>query len=424
MKRLKANHLRLEVLEHREVPAATAILSGGNLIVRTDNLANNVSITQTVGSQLKVENNGKVVGTFNVPGNLSITTGNSSDTVVLALLASPGFGGSVTVSTGNGNDTVDVGGLIKGSLNVSTGLGNDLATSNGIDLTVRGSYLYTDASGKNSFDMNDRNYTIGANFVVRGAASFTMGESNTLTVSGMTTIGGSTSPINPLSVLLDGANVVSGGAFQIFGDSGNDVVSVTSALNLGGSMSLFMGQGDNTFVLTPLAGGSGVNGDLSFTGGTGVDVVVFGSDSSVGGRTSATLGHGINTFVDTATSEYAGDLSITGGDGTNTVVASGIINGNFNNTFGNGDGNTTVFTGTLGGTFNYRLGNGSLGTLTLAPAIASFIQINATFGSGDSTFNLGPNVMLGGIVRGTGGVYTFNQGTAILGPNLQFINYP
>jgi len=163
---------------------------------------------------------------------------------------------------------------------------------------------------------------------------------------------------------------------------------------------------------------------VQYIGGTGVDVIVFGADSVVNGRTNITLGHGINTFVDTATSAYAGDLNISGGDGTNTVVVSGILNGNFINTLGNGDGNTTVFTGTLGGIVRYRLGNGSLGTFTLAPSVATFVYVDAIFGSGDSTFNLGPNVTMGGIVRGTGGVYTFNQGTAVLGPTLQFINYP
>jgi hypothetical protein len=33
-------------------------------------------------------------------------------------------------------------------------------------------------------------------------------------------------------------------------------------------------------------------------------------------------------------------------------------------------------------------------------------------------------VTLNGIVQGTGGVYTFNQGTAILLPTLFLINYP
>jgi hypothetical protein len=426
MKRVKANRfLRLETLEQREVPAATATLSGGSLFVRTDNVANNLVITQPGPlNQLKVENNGKTVGVFIVPGNLTITTGNGADNVVISMTQAQGFAGFVSVNTGNGNDTVDVGGLIKGNLLINTGLGNDLITSNGVDLTVRGSYTLSDGLGTNTLDMNERNYSIGGSMTIRGIANFKMGEGSTLDVRGSVVIAGSSTPSNQMNVFLDGANVQTTGSFQVFGEGPNDSFAVMSQLNIGGNLAAYLGAGDNNFVLTPLAGGNGVGGDLQYIGAGGADVVIFGEDSVVNGRTNITLGHGINTFVDAPTSVYAGDLNIVGGDGTNTVVVSGELNGNFINTLGNGDGNTTVFTGTLAGIVRYRLGNGSFGALTLAPTVNTFIYVDAIFGTGSSTFTLAPTVTLGGIVRGTGGNYTFNQGSATLGPTLQFINYP
>jgi hypothetical protein len=424
MRRPKCRPLGLETLEDRALPAASLFFSAGGLTVRGDNTPNNLVMTQTGAGDLQVSVNGANLGTFAVTGNLTVLMGNGNDTVALATAAGPGLAGNLSVSTGNGNDSIDLGGAFAGNVMLAAGLGNDSVTATGGDVTVGGSLTSSDAAGVNTFNLSGSNATIGSNLILSGVGTFSMGGGNTLNVGGTALISAAQTAATPLTVLFDGTAATVGQGLQITGGALDDVVSVTSMLSVGGSMGLRLGAGNNTFVLTPAAGGFGAGGGLSYIGANGVDVVVLGSDSLVSGNTSISLGDGINTFVDTATSLYAGDLSVTGGNSTNTVVMTGIVAGNFAVTVGNGAGNTTVFTGSAGGLLRYRSGSGTLGVLTLAPAVAAALTVDVTFGPGDSTFTLGPNVTLGGVVRGTGGSYTFNQGAAVLGPTLMFINFP
>jgi hypothetical protein len=251
-----------------------------------------------------------------------------------------------------------------------------------------------------------------------------MGGAALLDVGGALTISRPGSSNVPVAVIIDSTATDIGGALKITGGLANDVVSITSQLSVTGATTVNLGEGNNTFVLTPAAGGTGIAGNLTYTGKSGADVEVFGANSLIGGNTSIDMGGGINTFVDTPTSQYGNNLSIVGGNNTNTAVVTGVISGGLSIKFGNGAGNTAVVTGSIGTKFTFRLGNGTLGVLTLAPAAPAIVNIDAVFGTGDSTFSLGPNVSLTGKVTGKGGAYTFNQGTAILLPSLVFKNYP
>lgn len=416
---------QIEGLEARWVPA-TIRLVAGNLFV--SNPAGELTVESTaVNGQFKVTDGAKAVLVNGVGSLIAITGNNLANKInFLANTASgnQAFNGNLLIRAGNGNDLVNLSGRVGGNVTLLTGLGNDTVTSLSNDVSIGGNLTMADGLGLNVVDLNDRNYTIGGNATLFGVGPFDSGTGNTLSVGGSMTMTATVAAANPMTVLLGSLETQIGGMLSINGSTLADVVNVTSKLSLGGNFWLNLGNGDNTFVLTPTAGGTGVNGSLSYLGGGGIDVAVFGADSSISGNTSLDFGEGINTFVDTATSLYAGNLTLVGGNGTNTQVVTGIIAGNLSITNGNGDGNTSVITATLGGQFRYRLGNGTLGTLTLAPAVPQSIIIDALFGTGDSTFTLGPNLTLSGIVRGTGGVYTFNQGTAVLAPTLQLIDYP
>jgi hypothetical protein len=425
---MRSNHSfrpKLEGLEGRWVPA-TIRLTAGSLFVSNQVGALTVETTAVAG-QLKITDNAKVVVVNGVGTLVSITGTNLANKITFTADLAGGnkqFPGNVLINSGNGADTVDLNGRVGGNATLLTGLGNDTVTSTVADVSIGGGLTFSDTAGLNTVALNGKNYTVGGNVSLYGVGVFDMGAGNTLKVGGAATLTSNQAAASTLSVLLGGDEVIVGKTLQITGGALNDVVSVTAKVSIGGSLTLNLRGGDNTFLLTPTAGGSGVNGSLFYSGEGGGDVAVFGADSSVSGNTTLNLGNGINTFVDDPLSLYSGDLTVNGDNDTNTVIVAGAVSGNFNNTLGNGDGNTTVFSGTVGGRFRYRLGSGTLGTLTLAPAVASTIDIDAIFGTGDSTFTLGPNVTLNGIVQGTGGAYTFNQGTAILAPTLIFLNYP
>lgn len=423
-RRLRFFSSRFETLESRLVPAAVSSAAGvltiskqnGPLTVETTGVANQIQVTDSSGVKLINGINKKI----------AITGTNIDDTISIFADAS-NFAGDVQVVSGNGGDEVRLSGTFLKSVSINTGLGDDTVTSTVNAVSVGGSLTITDTAGLNTLDLDGHNYTVGVNLALSGFGVVDMGAANFLHVGNNTTIGsfGVNSVTKKLTVLFNGSDFTTGNNLTITGSGLDDVVSITSQISVGGFTSLNLGQGVNTFVLTPTAGGTGLLGNLSYVGIAGIDVVVFGASSFIGGNTSINMGNGVNTFVDTTTSQYNGNVSLIGGNNANTMVILGSIDGSLSTQVGTGDGNTVVFTGLVGGTFRYRSGDvGNLGTLTIAPASAEAITIDAVFGNGSSFFNLGPNLTLAGRVAGRGGANTFNPGTAILHPSLVFVNYP
>jgi hypothetical protein len=416
---------RTEPLEVRVLPASTSVSSSGVLTVNNPNGDLTVETTPVAG-QIQITDLSGVVVLNGVTNKIVINGTNLGETI--QFIASDGgnqdFGGSLEIKSLNGDDTIDINGRIGGNVKLTTGNGLDTVTTTIGDVTVGGSFVMTDSAGANVFDANGFDYDIGLAMTVNGVSVFSMGGGALLDVGGALTISKPGSSDVPLTVIIDTATTDIGGALKITGGLNDDVVSISSALSLNGSVTMNLGDGNNTFVLTPAAGGTGIAGNLTYTGRSGVDVAVFGAESLIGGNATFNLGGGINTFVDAPTSQYGGNLSIVGENGTNTAVVLGIINGGLSVKLGNGNGNTVVVTAAIGTKFTFRLGNGTLGVLTIAPPVPAIINIDAVFGTGDSTFTLGPNVSLAGKVTGKGGAYTFNQGTAVLLPGLKFKNYP
>jgi hypothetical protein len=418
---------QLETLEDRRVPA-TVSASGGNLYISNPDGSLTVQTTSTTGVIRVIDNS----GTRNFGGitNLIRITGNNLDNTIRFTATTKPFLGALNVNSGNGSDDLFLNGRVNGNVQLNTGLGDDSVASDTADVRVGGALTITDTAGTNTFAMNGFDCIVGGAMSIGGLGAFTMGAGSILNVKGnltLTTTSGGTDPIN---VLFDGTSLIARRKLTITGGLANDTVSLTAKASVTGAMTFNAGSGNNTFVLTPASGGSGVAGDLTFTGGLGVDVFVLGANSLIGGNTSVSLGSGINTFVDTATSRYHGDLTVTGGtlvstSNTNTCVVAGQIDGGLFVQWAGGNGNTTVFIGSVGTTFVYVGGPVStLEVLTIAPTSATILTLDAKFGTGDATLNLGPNLSLTGQVIGSGGTYTFNQGTAILLPTLLLTNFP
>lgn len=337
--------------------------------------------------------------------------------------------GDLKITGSNGDDTLNLSGTINGSAIINTGLGDDAIVFTNQDVTVGKSFTLKDTGGATLvLDLNDRDFTVGGALTLSGITTFDMGAANSLKVAKSLTITAPPAALSPSSTLFTGTETIIGGDLKITTGATNDAVNISSRLSVTGSVLAKLGQGNNTFVMTPATGGTGIDRAFTYTGLDGVDVVVFGAASAVGGTATVSLGNGINTFVDTPTSLYQKDLILKAGFNTSTFVVTGHLDGNFSASLAaNGAGNTTVFTGSVGvgKKINYTSGNGgTLEVLTLAPAAAAILNLNVSFGKGASTLNLGANASLTGKVIGHGGAYTFNQGTAILLPTLKLINYP
>lgn len=420
----------IELLEARIAPASIVRLGAdlaishpeGNLLVET---------TATPG-ELKITDNSGTVTFGGIIGKLAIAGRSSGaiapDQISIVANVSP-FQGSLFINAGNGDDTVNLSGKFNQGVNINTGLGTDKVVLNDQAVTVGKSLKMSDSAGTTTtFDMNDRNLTVGGSMSLLGISLFDMGTGNTLKVATAMKITANPSGLSPLTVLFSGTEAAVGGSLAMASGFTNDTVSITSKFSVGGSLNSKLGFGDNTIVLTPTAGSTGIAGAFNDSGRDGNDIIVFGANSVVSGPMNLLLGNGLNTFVDTATSVYKKNLTVNGGFNTNTCVILGKISGNLSIAMAaGGASNTTVFTGSVGAgkEINYHSGNsGTLEVVTLAPTVATVLDVNVKFGNGSSTFNLGPNVSLTGKVIGTGGTYTFNQGTAILLPTVKLINYP
>ncbi|MFO0843691.1 MAG: hypothetical protein U0797_15055 [Gemmataceae bacterium] len=419
----------VEGLEDRWVPA-TIRLVAGNLFVSNQVGELTVSTTGTAG-QITVNDffnaTDHKVTLSGVGSLISITGTNLANKINFVADVAGGklaFPGNLLINSGNGIDTVDLTGRIGGNVTLLTGLGNDIVTSTG-DLSIGGGLTFSDGFGLNTVNLNDQDWIIGGNLTMSGVGTFNSGTGNMLKVGGAVTLAATPTVANPLNVTFNAGSLVDiGKSLTITGSAVTDSVQVLSLLSVGGNMSVNLRGGLNTFFLTPTTGGTGINGSLFYIGNGDADTVFLGDFSDVAGNTSIEMGGGANVFVDNPLSLYAGNLTVNGGNDTNTFVISGAVSGNLGVSLGNGDNNLTQVNGAIGGRFSYRLGNGSNAALNLAPAAGTTVVIDAVFGTGSSTFSLLTDFTLTGIVRGTGGSYTFDQGTATLAPTLYFINYP
>ena len=101
-----------------------------------------------------------------------------------------------------------------------------------------------------------------------------MGAGSTLRVGGFASLTAIQPVASSMSLAFNGLLTSVGRTFSITGGSAANFVSFTSKLSVGGSLLVGeRGGAGNVFNLTPAAGGTGVNGNLFYTGGTGPDMV-------------------------------------------------------------------------------------------------------------------------------------------------------
>jgi hypothetical protein len=414
----------VEGLEARWVPA-TIKLVAGNLFVSNQTGTLTLETTATAG-QIKVTDGANVVTVNGVGGLISITGTNKNDTVLFKANAG-GFGGNLLVNLGNGRDAVVIGASsasgIGGNVTVLGGNGNDLLTTQtgvpGTTNLIWGSLTFIGGLGANLI-------TTTTALVVNGSASLvnpsTISQVDTLSIGGNLSI---TQTSGKLDALLEFDTSI-GGNLSVTCGTGSDGFTASGAkFTVGGNATFNMGGGaSNGVALTLLTAGSSIGGNLSANFGEGNDSADLGAFLSVGGNAYVNLGEGNNLAFTDVDCSINGSLYLTAGNGDNVAWdLDGTVAGDMNIRVGNGT-NAAVTISTLpAGTVFYRAGNGT-NELAFDPAAASFLLLDAVFGTGTGTLTLDADLTVNGRVVGTSGTYTFNQNGATLEPTLQLINFP
>jgi hypothetical protein len=248
-----------------DVEATTQV--GGNMTVRLGDGQNEVCL------------NGGLVR-----GNLLVTGGAGPDLVHVTAAGDLTIGGSAAIQLGDGTNTV-----------VGEGLAHQIH--------VGGSFAYAGGKGNDTFDLDGAGTALTAGANVRVSLGTPTGfDVNTAAFEALT----------------------AGGNVSFAGGLGQDSVTVSGALSVGGGVAVSLGDGTNRFDSNLLGEGTNSIGrGFSYVGGPGTDTVLL-DVASVGRNVAVALGDGANQTLTvggkgpTGVAVY-GNLKVTGGSGVDSV---------------------------------------------------------------------------------------------------------
>jgi hypothetical protein len=241
--------LLTEPLEDRSVPAVSATVSSGTLLVTgaATNSGDTIAIAQTTPGAFTVSDGGTPVtvegsGAVN---NVDVRLGRVSDTVAIDL-GGLSLAGTVSASLGGGTDSLTVAnGTIGGNLTVKGGPGRDVVTL--VEpLTINGALAVATAGG-------DDTVTVGAVTIAGGATFDLAGGDDTLTFRAAVGTG-------------------TGRVLDIDAGSGNDDVELLASASIQGDGVVDLGYGRDRFVFADDL--TAVTGELLVRGGPGKDTYV------------------------------------------------------------------------------------------------------------------------------------------------------
>ncbi len=371
----------------------------------------NINLTQT--NPVSIYDS---VGGGSIGGNITVLNGSGGELIGIGQVgltpqATPPalrIGGDVTVVARKG-------GSQPGSPNAGDSLfvgpgstiGGNLATSfvDGVNIgeptftqlsSVDGNVTLNDATSPHFIDVEDVGF-VGKNLTVTGSSfgdSFSLAQATAGVgglVSGNVTLNLGTANGLGESVFTDSTTAIAGNfSISSQGSSGNLDSTSTEGLyfvggQVGGNLTLAMGQGDNA---------------------VGFTATVFGS-------MSVSAGHGMN------------DL---GGGSTGFGSFTGTVAGNLSFNFGNGSTNFVTITNAPAGKLYWISGNGT-DSLDLEGTAGSVYNLSIVFGSSASTNTLtfdssNTGITFQGSVVGSGSTNTFTQGSNDTITQFAFINFP
>ncbi len=335
MKSRPFSRLRLETLEDRSVPAVTASVTNGSLIIKGDSAAaSQLTITASdtnsdgVADTFQVVDGSTTVGTFsNVTRDVILRLSDNDDTVAIDLggLSTPR---GIQANLGDGANTLTIdNGTVKGSLSVLGGADTDTVTLGGTAaLTVNGSAAF-DLGDAADDVLHLADATVNGNL----AAYF----ANTVTLDAASTVGRSVYILGGTggnTVTVDGSvqgNVIFASAFgttagntftltgtvdgnvAFYGSNQADTVNVSGSV--GGSLLAFLAGGDDTADISGT-----VTNSLSLDGGTGNDTMTLGG--TVGERTFVNGGAGDDKLSITSSADLMGRATVNLGAGADAIT--------------------------------------------------------------------------------------------------------
>jgi hypothetical protein len=359
------------------------------------------------------------------PHGFTINLGEGTNSLSFGGAVSLG-GGTSNIVGGTGNDTVSIGGTsfsYGGSFSLSLSDGTNTANITTSVLTgtaLSSQFGYTGGSGLDSLTITGSSVTVQAFSAVLGAGDDTVNFGGsllkTLASNGFTVnLGEGTNALNFNS----GAFELSGGTSSIVGGTGQDAVTMLSAVTAfsnTGTTSIALGAGSNSTILDAASLTIPV---LNYTGTTGTDLLRVRGTTATFGSLTINAGSGENEFALWSTTTNVNTfIQYTGGAGSDIVEIGDFENGGTTLTIGTlvnvqmGDGANAL--GVLGATINGNLTANSTLTRRLMADVVRVYQSSVlgtttiTMGSGSSIVDLQSVSMRGTTINtGAGGDVVF-----------------
>ena len=448
MRRRLSSRPALLQLENRLTPAGSAYVVNGNLYVAGDPNANNIVVTDNVGS-FSVGVDAMSFGPFTGVQSIYVNAGKGNDSVNVNLASI--LPGTLFVNGEVGNDIINVNASstnakITGVTSLNGGADNDQITlANGFVMRL-GNVAIAGGGGNDQFDLHGVD--------VSGFVSITDTEIVNVGNSFSSTFvkGGIVDQAAGASPAICSLNRCTIGSFLFVGGGGADTVNLGSgslgggtptsrgegpppSTNINGAVTLTMGEGDN-LVNT---GAVVVSGIMTTFHGMGHDSVNFGPNSTFFNDVTLFLGNGNNLVTSDgfpfAIPFFGHDLRINAGNGNDVVRGANFMPsqgpGPFFNAFVNhafstdlGDGNNSFgFLGGLGGNMAYKGGSG-IDAVTIAGFYAGSL-LDVQLGAGNDTFTFGANTVFNAATLDFGpGTDTYHDNGASSNFPITFIGQP
>lgn len=397
---MKTNRARLTInrLEERATPAVSILpYSGGRLSIRGDQTSNNLVLTLTNNNTVQVQNNTTNLGTYLVNGDITVTMGNSADTVSF-VMAGKTLGGNVNILTGNGGDLIAINnGTISGRLAATTGNGADTVNIGNTAAVNLGGVAHTLTANTSNDFLNIANGSkVNGVLVANGFNNITVGANAADAVQiSQFVINNSQEGVTSSTLMNTATKVAS--SFTYTGGFGSDNVQLFGTIN--GNATVNSREGANALTLgSGAATGGVIGGTLSYITGASGDSFTIADNAIVAGSVNLNTGNGDNTYVFDTDFTIAGGLTVTAGSGVDSITfgdgTAGSINGDINLNLGNG-ANTVVVAenfGNNGANFNYQGGN-DVDDVTVNNASSASFRIYLY--AGLDTFTWGLNAFAG-----------------------------
>lgn len=285
----RLSKLNLDCLEDRTVPALILQLgAGGGLTGIFGVPAGDVDLVFLSDNVVNVQEDGNDLGTYDVPGNLSMNLGNVVAAVAVNVdFAGSNLSGSLAITVGNAVSGYAISlfdGSVSGNLTIRAGSGPDAIALDTI--AVGGSAAFDAGAGPDLISL--------VNSAVAGRVNVANADVVTDAFATESNFTYTQSEGTATAITLDALSIIEGSVF-VTTRNGNDSVTINATVL--GNATLRLGNGQN--VVNGFVGDAfQLSGSLSITTGNGADEIFL--DGIIGERATIMTGAG-SDLVDLGT---------------------------------------------------------------------------------------------------------------------------